>query len=69
MGEENNNLVTKEEMIKTIIKWYDSQLINHEIPLNYYRLFMKNLPNLSNPSINAFYLLSLKKLKTLKVVF
>ena len=69
MGEESSKLATRKEMIKTIIEWYDSQLINHEIPLNYYKMFMNNLPNLSNPSIYAFYLMSLAKLKNLKVIF
>ena len=68
MVNEIYNLGTREEMIELIKDWYDFQLKNHKIPLNYYRLFMKNLPNLSSPSIQAFYRMSLGKLKEKRVL-
>ena len=58
MGEENSDIVTRKEMIKTIIIWYTLQLKSGQIQWNHYKIFIRVIHNFSYPSLCAYYTLS-----------
>lgn len=58
MGEYKNRMVTRKEMIKTIIIWYTHQLKNDRIKWKHYQIFIKFIYSLTSPTLYTYYKIS-----------
>lgn len=59
-------MATREEMVKTVIRYYTHRLEKGYIVWEFYQMFIKNLVVAPDPTLFGFYKISLAGLKDVK---